>query len=151
MTLDELKAISDACKTDAEFLEHVDVRRVYWRALGHEGLWEHDWGADACKKCLLQKEYVDFYERGVSVCNSPDPISGSLADAAEALRAKVAEEYNEERGYCRGYMPVAAAVNKTIRKFHRLAYLRDTALDRFFVFVEALGAVDMAEAEKVTT
>src|SRR5512133_4403865 len=104
MTLTEFKSLSDSIKDDAEFLAHPEVRRVYWQVVEPGKVFRHDRvpGMPMCRKC--KKEI--FYPSGIPTpefschCEYPDHIPGSLADAVEVMRAKVAErwETNSERG-----------------------------------------------------
>ena len=77
--------------SDAEFLAHPEVRRVYWKCMGQEGPWKHQWintGDDRldCWECKRRK-HADP-RRPDLTCDAPS-IPGSLPDAVEQLRAKV--------------------------------------------------------------
>jgi hypothetical protein len=103
-TLDQLKAISEACETDVEFLRHVEVRRAYWKCLGK-----------------------------FPTCEDLYPIPGSMADAAEVLRVRVAEQADHNRRIC----ALRAVRGLRAETWERFA-VYDSARTRFLVFAAAL-------------
>jgi len=96
MTIHELKQLSDSIESDRAFLAHPEIRRAWWKAMGTTRF-AHSWrriqtGTDGwiwhCAKCGIHR--VDQTST-VFECEQPDPIPGSLPDAVECLRQKVAE------------------------------------------------------------
>ena len=142
MTIDELKAISEQCQTDAEFLAHSGVVQAYWLAMRkdtfahdvdillREGATEYTylnqvWGCTKCRAVCCgmdHDESVDICDWGEQACSVPDPIPGSLPDACEQLRVKVAEKWHTSSGI------------RTIP----LCDVSTTPRDRFLIFAAAL-------------
>lgn len=111
MTIEDLKAISEKCKSDADFLAHPDVRRAYWLALGVPQL-------------------------AGAVVFDPCPILGSLPDACEALRAQLAEQEIKDDAIDRTLRDFLGS-SCDFANIHLLAVDMD-ARDRFMIFAAAL-------------
>lgn len=146
MLLGELRSVLDNCVTDAEFLAHPEVRRAYWRIMepDREMFIEHDWyeiskGFRRCLRCGVVKcaDPENHQNRG---CTFVPDIPGSLADAAEVLRAKVADIWFRD--------VIDATTAPFLRRWRDLIgehqqLALDTARERFLVFAAALGAVEV--------
>lgn len=151
MTLNELMLISAACRTDAEFLTHEEVRRAYWQALdksnGHKmkKYGKCSPGRSFCTKCGN-----DEIQARIFSCAIP----GSLPDAVEALRAQAAEVFNKWTQWKRPktteedikgdefYRRLLFAMNQ--QGFHDTrAWFEVTPRRMFSIFVAALGTVEV--------
>lgn len=105
MTLTELKQIAASCKSETEFAQNPDVRRVYWKCLGKAGLWEHVTSANhptCCGRCgadysIHHRRWEDADGNPSPTCPTTDHIPGSLADANEQLRVKYDASTNGDR------------------------------------------------------
>jgi hypothetical protein len=96
MTLTELQALSDKCgpgpEGDRKFLADPLTREAYYKAMGSTTN-GHVWkpskrhGGEFCSACGFDRTEAEGLP-----CSQP---VGSLADAAEELRAKVAEKWDD--------------------------------------------------------
>lgn len=102
MNLTEFKALSDSIQDDREFLEHPNVREIYWgivepgRVFYHSSLVAFDFAdkSSSLKCCRCGK---DFWVDATEGCPIPDYIPGSLADATETLRQVYNKQCNGDR------------------------------------------------------
>jgi hypothetical protein len=145
MTLDQLKTLSDTYGNDEAFKADIEVRRAYWACLGRTGRRMHTplperYTVGLCEWCgalwsPARQEWGRGSPDGVwnaigPDCPSPPPIPGSLADAAEELRKKVAEK---------GWDPHIVAIHSELFLTHiSTGYVEDSARDRFIIFATTL-------------
>ena len=141
MTLIE---ISNNCPSDAEFLNHPNVRRAWWKCMGNNGPWKHQIDYNTllrvrfCHKCRLTDPYALDAD-----CSMPDPIPHDIANAAEVLREKVAQQWNGVPDYdyevLQAFMErTHAAATDTDELEDGFAYFFDSPRQRFIVFATAL-------------
>jgi hypothetical protein len=147
MTIEELQAISEKCQTDAEFLGHLEVRRVWWKAIGHERfmhIWQlvctHNNGdVWSCSKC--HTAYIDQTSTPFE-CDVPDRIPWFLPEAVERLREKVVENgcVHEKADRLRRAANLVCSVGEWAWVGH---IAHDTPRQRFLIFAATLGAVEV--------
>ncbi len=144
MTMTELKQIAASCQSNAEFVRNPKVREVYCKCLGTEGPWLHLAYSDRYLPALCSKCGQEYdWPQSRPTCPVPDPIPGSLPDAVEMLRKKVAEKW--EASY--KWRSLLASVCDKVAgcRTWEQEIIFATPIDRFMVFAAALGGVAVEE------
>jgi hypothetical protein len=136
MTLTELKQFSEQCKTDAEFLEHLEVMLVYWKAMRHiDNGHSRNTMTGVCYNC--GKHWMVFKDEACI-------IQCFLADAVENLRVNVMVMWHDPAVYRSGYLAAEKLGWFEACDNLRAMVVSTTLRDRFMVFAAALQAVEVA-------
>lgn len=136
MTLTELRSISTACKTDADFLSHPEVRRVWWRAMGQNdgGHTMTPYGKASPGRYFCSRCGNDEIQADLDPCSIP----GSLANAVEQLRKRVISSRKKTKTRA-----VAETMERPVREVDAWLAMEASLQQRFVVFAAALGAVEV--------